>query len=72
MTLHIRVEKSPQGHWEAHFDGRPQVRYLGSSPKEAILKLVKATPEKRLDLHTIVAADPEGETRLKFAIQAAS
>lgn len=35
----IIVERSPHGHWDAWFDGRPQETWSGDSPGTAVDRL---------------------------------
>jgi hypothetical protein len=43
----IIVERSPHGHWEAWFDGRPQVTFGGDSPGTAVDRLWEAALNNR-------------------------
>lgn len=69
MHDRVIVTREPAEHWNAAFEDAPGATTSGKRPGNALLGLVKAHPERAIDLNTVVAAHSEITVdRIVFAV----
>jgi hypothetical protein len=72
MNHRIRVEKDSHGYWEAYFLADPHVRAIRKTPAEAIQGLADISPERQLNVNTLVATASDSETQRDFTADGAA